>query len=551
MAENEIQALNSLLGLIEMAQERSFTSMTTFFDDLFSVYSSQFNKEIKPTNVEASYTGIHLNKVYEESDFLKMVEEFKRGNKLHAKYVLQILTDSIRAFEKYPNIRECIDSAIVVVGDLHGSFRDLNYIIERFGIPGKNRSFVFNGDFVDRGSKQIEVLLTLLYAHLLYPNNVFLNRGNHEDLSINLSKHFDPNFKQDVDRKFEQYSLTVFNQSQRLFRRLPVATIVDSGTGVRAFVTHGGISNRFSMSFTNSANFNRFQFASVSVKESQKGDDRRAAEIFSDLIWSDPSRSNGCRPNKQRGAGYLFGPDISSQFCSKYGFTSVIRSHEVRDEGFSQDHPNCVTIFSSSLYCGGSNNAAVILINANQPGLDVHKFQTQQSSSGYERQRKYLLIGFKNYLDREANDLYRFFRTEDPNKTGYVSVNKMTKILSTYIQQKEGIQIDPENFYILKDYLCPCNEANGSAQYTAMFKRLYKNSESANLFEFLGLVFNLIDLDGNGTISANEASRAIKLMNSKLNTNYSDDFISNMDTNNDGVIDIKEFQSGFAKAYNL
>jgi serine/threonine-protein phosphatase 5 len=79
---------------------------------------------------------------------------------------------------------------------------------------------------VDRGSQQCEVLLTLLFAFLLFPNRVFLNRGNHEDLSLNLSNHFAPNFNSDCSKKFGQYGNEFFKQSQELFRYLPIATFV-------------------------------------------------------------------------------------------------------------------------------------------------------------------------------------------------------------------------------------------------------------------------------------------------------------------------------------
>jgi hypothetical protein len=561
MRSTEAEALNAVLHLTEHVQEQSFTSMASFFDDLFSAYSKNFGAEAAPDSIESTYTGVHLNQTYEESDFEKMTTSFKNGSSLHAKYALQILRDSIAAFEKYPNVPECrmSSSNCIVVGDLHGSFKDLFYLIQRYGTPGKTCRFVFNGDFVDRGPHQIEVLLTLLYAHLLYPTKVYLNRGNHEDLSINLSKHFNPNFKSDVDNKYGKYSLAVFNQSQRLFRRLPVATIVENNVGLRVFVTHGGLSNRIDLTYIKSSLFNRTVFPSVSVKSGQDPATRKAAEQFSDLIWSDPIKTtlfsgpkNGCYPNKARGAGYFFGSDISGAFCKKNGFKTIIRSHEVCDEGFTQDQTHCCTVFSSSLYCGGSNKAAVVFIEPNKPGIQFHKFSTNHlSSDSYESLKVVLLKGFKSYLNRESGELYPLLNEHDKNNEGWLSFDKWSSVLSKYVKTHERLVITPAHFLALRDYLCPCDETRRMAQYSAMFKSLFKRRESKSLFEFLSVVFNLIDIDKNGTISAAEAKRAIELLNSKMGTEYGTEFITRMDTNGDGVIDIKEFKNGFAKAFNL
>lgn len=52
-------------------------------------------------------------------------------------------------------------------------------------MPDVTNPYVFNGDFVDRGRKSVETLLTILCLMLVRPTSVFINRGNHEDLYVN------------------------------------------------------------------------------------------------------------------------------------------------------------------------------------------------------------------------------------------------------------------------------------------------------------------------------------------------------------------------------
>ena len=71
---------------------------------------------------------------------------------LHAKYSLQILRDALKYHKKFTNVSTCDLSKsslsdCIIVGDLHGSFKDLYYLIQKFGTPGKNYRFIFNGDF--------------------------------------------------------------------------------------------------------------------------------------------------------------------------------------------------------------------------------------------------------------------------------------------------------------------------------------------------------------------------------------------------------------------
>ncbi|RXM97082.1 Serine/threonine-protein phosphatase with EF-hands 2 [Acipenser ruthenus] len=58
------------------------------------------------------------------------------------------------------------------------------------GLPSVEKPYIFNGDYVDRGKNSIEILLILFAFLLVYPNEVHMNRGNHEDYIVNLRYGF-------------------------------------------------------------------------------------------------------------------------------------------------------------------------------------------------------------------------------------------------------------------------------------------------------------------------------------------------------------------------
>lgn len=68
---------------------------------------------------------------------------------------------------------------ITVVGDLHGQLYDLIHILDECGLPSASNKYIFNGDFVDRGSHSVEIMLVLFVLIAAHPDDVILNRGNH------------------------------------------------------------------------------------------------------------------------------------------------------------------------------------------------------------------------------------------------------------------------------------------------------------------------------------------------------------------------------------
>lgn len=68
---------------------------------------------------------------------------------------------------------------------LTGQYFDLMELFRLNGRPSEKHYYLFNGDFVDRGSWSTEIAL-LLYAYKwLRPSAMFLNRGNHETDDMN------------------------------------------------------------------------------------------------------------------------------------------------------------------------------------------------------------------------------------------------------------------------------------------------------------------------------------------------------------------------------
>jgi serine/threonine-protein phosphatase 2B catalytic subunit len=63
--------------------------------------------------------------------------------------------------ETEPNLVK-VQEPIVMVGDLHGQYYDLNHMLEKAGHP-PNINYLFLGDYVDRGIFGFEVTL-LLFA---------------------------------------------------------------------------------------------------------------------------------------------------------------------------------------------------------------------------------------------------------------------------------------------------------------------------------------------------------------------------------------------------
>jgi hypothetical protein len=99
----------------------------------------------------------------------------------------------------------------------------------------------FYVDFVDRGRRGIEILMLLFSLNLLYPQSVFMNRGNHESRMLNAVFGFEKEIltKYSIEAIHDNIATSssdlpsvlhpkeLFNLCQQVFNLLPLGTLIN------------------------------------------------------------------------------------------------------------------------------------------------------------------------------------------------------------------------------------------------------------------------------------------------------------------------------------
>ncbi|XP_045148597.1 serine/threonine-protein phosphatase 5 [Echinops telfairi] len=240
---------------------------------------------------------------------------------------------------------------MTVCGDTHGQFYDLLNIFELNGLPSETNPYLFNGDFVDRGSFSVEVILTLFGFKLLYPDHFHLLRGNHETDNMNQIYGFEGEVK-------AKYTAQMFELFSEVFEWLPLAQCING----KVLIMHGGL-------------FSEDGITLDDIRKIERNRQPPDSGPMCDLLWSDPQPQNG-RSVSKRGVSCQFGPDVTKAFLEENDLDYIIRSHEVKNEGYEVAHGGrCVTVFSAPNYCDQmGNKASYIHLRGSDLRPQFHQF---------------------------------------------------------------------------------------------------------------------------------------------------------------------------------
>lgn len=219
----------------------------------------------------------------------------------------------------------------IVIGDLHGDLQSLVYILNESRFLSKvrekeNLTLVFLGDYGDRGSKSPEVYYVVLTLKLRFPENVILLRGNHEGPPDLLAYPHDLQIR--LKSKFGATGFQAYTAVRALFNDLYTATIIKG-----AYVLlHGGVPSQ-------ATTINDIAYAHRTHPKTQH---------LEEILWNDPWNQIKGTIASPRGAGRLFGEDITRKFLGMLNVSALIRSHQCCQNGYKSIHQNTVlTIFST------------------------------------------------------------------------------------------------------------------------------------------------------------------------------------------------------------
>ena len=310
--------------------------------------------------------------------------DFSFGFLYNKTIVLQILDKIIKLLDKqwdglnkpihFDDVKTLIlcinkqqDIEYIIFGDLHGSFstfvrhllRLRAYgIIDDNGIINPNYNLIFLGDIVDRGIYGYEIIMILYILKLNNPDRIYINRGNHEELSTNYSYKFHSQIsiqftQQDVSQQDVDYIYEFINRAMIL--QHSAILIKNRNNGKFIYLAHGGLpildNDEEKIDINEHKNYHTDGYTAKSnlgiiihpilkklIQHTQHRSEEHIFTYFEDwnstIRWSDMNPIHSAQDARRsndfnRGPGSFIGPRIIYE-AFELGIQLIIRGHQDR-----------------------------------------------------------------------------------------------------------------------------------------------------------------------------------------------------------------------------
>ena len=379
-------------------------------------------------------------------DLFKLKRHFMRGGFIKKSSILSLFQKAKEILKKEKNVVEVEDNCLVF-GDFHGHYFDFMTQIEDHHYL-EQPTFVFLGDYVDRGKMSCEIVFTLLSMKLNNPNKIVMLRGNHESASMTKSFGF-------IDECKTKYGEDIYKQFLDLFNHIPLCALLKIN-GNNFFCSHGGIS----------PNLNLIE----EINQIDRFVDVPFKGLFCDLLWSDPIDNDFFNKNPDfrikknemtfvenasRGCSYQYGIKAVKDFLKHNNLKCMIRAHQCCDDGIKMmrengrnNQPICITIFSATEYLY-NNHASNIYISKDV--FRINKYQNPICDDEYKPNIENAIDFTFNNLSQSIPSLIKdivlkFFMQEYEEKKILFekqnTQNKVVKMIDTFKPYQEKKMLD-------------------------------------------------------------------------------------------------------------
>lgn len=228
----------------------------------------------------------------------------------------------------------------IIAGDLHG---DIDSCKKAFNVHTeyKTRNLVYLGDYVDRGSNQIQTVNELCLQLISEPNNIILLRGNHECQST-CSRY---GFKDELKKAGLE---TLWDIIGNWFSELPIYGFYPEF----ALFCHGGIPeiNKNHISF-----LDKIKKRNANIENNIETHPLEAGALWNDPIeaYSDyasfEQHSHRWFTENPRGPSVkCYNEDVVKEVLKVYNLKYLIRAHIVIKEGYKWFNPYVLSLFSAN-----------------------------------------------------------------------------------------------------------------------------------------------------------------------------------------------------------